>query len=285
MATILQTKKQITDTLTPVVGTDEARAMAAEMLTTLLGLSPAQLVINGTRSLEPVSDSTLNGWTQRVVAGEPLQYILGHAWFMGMNLKVTPAVLIPRPETAGLVDMITDRYAGASDLSVLDVGTGSGCIAIALARALSFADVTAVDVSEAALDVARENAKALHTTINFRQMDILTASSEAFTAGSFDIVVSNPPYIAMHEKAKMEARVYDHEPTGALFVPDDDPLVFYNAIARLSQSWLKPGGRLYFEINPLFADGLKKLLNGLGFSDVDIIRDYKGNYRYAVCQR
>ena len=280
--TVTELKKMITGSLAEHVGAAEAEAMCREIVRYLLGYEPVDAVINGAREILPQTAERASAIVARVVAGEPLQYVLGSAWFMGMELSVSPAVLIPRPETSQLVDIITDQWRGRSDLRVLDIGTGSGCIAIALARALPFAQVDATDVSAAALEVAAANARALKARVSLRLEDITTAEPQE---SSYGIIVSNPPYIAMRERAGMDARVYDHEPSGALFVPDADPLVFYRAIARYAATALAHDGALYFEINPLFVTQLRAMLGAEGFSHVDIQRDYKGNLRFAVCRR
>ena len=238
------------------------------------------LFMNGEREITDFMQAKIDAVVKRVEGGEPVQYAVGTARFMGLDFAVTQAVLVPRPETAWLVDAITDRYGQQRDLSVLDAGTGSGCIAIALARALPFCRVTAVDISEAALEVARSNAEALGADVDFRRADILTARPER--EGEYDIVVSNPLYRCGSERAEMESRVADHEPALALFVPDSDPLEFYRAIARFAAVALKPGGRVYFEINSRFPEEMRALLEAEGYSDIEIIRDYKGLYRYAV---
>lgn len=278
--TVTDLKNEILKALTPVVGSGEATAMMREMLYLLKNYSATDIIIYGDRTVLDQSVALAREWTRRVVEGEPLQYILGTAHFMGMELKVSPAVLIPRPETSQLVDLITNEYASKKALSVLDIGTGSGCIAIALARALPYADVTAVDISDAALAVARDNGKRLHTNINFLHDDALNLSINQ----EFDIIVSNPPYIAETERNDMEARVYEHEPSNALFVSDANPLVFYRAISLYAVKSLRPGGALFFEINPLFTDELRNMLNQHGWRVIDIIRDYKGNYRFATCK-
>ena len=280
--TVSQLKRNITAGLTPVVGQGEASAMCREIIRFLLGYSPAKAVIVGDRPVEPLSVQAARDIVARVKDGEPLQYILGTAPFMGMELKVTPAVLIPRPETAELVDIIGDKWSGRQGLRVLDIGSGSGCIAIALSRLLPFSAVTGLDVSAAALDVARENGSDLGAKITWEQGDILTLKPQP---DSYDIIVSNPPYIAEHERQTMETRVYEHEPTGALFVPNSDPLKFYRSIASYAATALSPDGALYLEINPLYVEGLRDLLTKAGFSDTDILRDFRGNYRFAVCRR
>ena len=208
---------------------------------------------------------------------EPLQYVVGHARFHGHQFKVTPAVLIPRPETEQLVDRIIDENPG-SDLRVLDMGTGSGCIAISLARALKFAQVDALDVSRDALEVARENAAALKVKVRFFESDMLAPQP----AARYDIIVSNPPYICWSEREAMERNVKDYEPGQALFVPDNDPLLFYKAIARYATDSLERGGHLYLEINQRFGAEVKRLLEDNGLEEVRIIEDSYGKVRFAT---
>ncbi len=208
---------------------------------------------------------------------EPLQYIVGSARFHGHRFKVTPAVLIPRPETEQLIDMIVDENP-ASDLRVLDMGTGSGCIAISLARALKFAQVDALDVSRDALAVARENAAALKVKVRFFESDMLSPQPPAH----YDIIVSNPPYVCWSERESMERNVLDYEPGQALFVPDNDPLLFYKAIAAYATASLERGGRLYLEINQRFGNEIKRLLEDHGFDEVRIIEDSYGKTRFAA---
>lgn len=282
---ISTTRHSIINRLTPVVGEREARAMADEIILDVTGRNRLSIALNPDTPLEPESLSRIDSICQRVIAGEPLQYVLGYAYFAGLKIMVTPAVLIPRPETAQLVDMIVDNSDSISDLSVLDICTGSGCIALALARRLRFPHITAVDISPDALAVARDNADALNlnTTIGIQQADALNMPSSL--SGPYDIIVSNPPYIARCERSDMDRRVLEHEPALALFVPDSDPLEFYRSIGKYAMEALAPGGSLYFEINPLFVEQLKKMLSTQGWADVEIIRDFTGRNRFARCQR
>lgn len=282
--TVAELKRHIIGELTPAVGAREAQAMMREIFLVLKGYTPADVVINGDRTVLDQTVDRVNGWIERVRDGEPFQYVIGRAPFMGMELTVTPAVLIPRPETAQLVDMITDYARGRSDLNVLDVGTGSGCIALALARALPFSRVTGVDISDAPLQVARHNAGEYKiANVDFIKADALNLSAYKLPT-PFDIIVSNPPYIAESEKKEMDPRVYDHEPQGALFVPDSDPLVFYRAISLYARDNLTPAGILFFEINPLFVKELKSMLQSQDWSSVDILADYRGRQRFAFCR-
>jgi release factor glutamine methyltransferase len=196
-------------------------------------------------------------------AGKPIQYVTGKAWFMGEAYSVNEHVLIPRPETEELVDWILE-YAEikGTALRILDLGTGSGCIAIALKKALPDSKVSAIDISTNALKVAAENASLLNVEIDFVPLDILNT---AFLPDQYDVIVSNPPYIPMHEMDNMEKHVAAQEPNIALFVPDEDPLVFYKAIARLAKLHLKPNGQLFFEIHFDQGDAMVKLLDEMHF--------------------
>lgn len=259
----------------------EAVTMAGLIYEKLKGWDVIAIIINGDR---PVSDYLLeqaNAVLVRVLKGEPLQYILGEAYFYGLHLKVSPDVLIPRPETAELVDLICDENK-EKDLRVLDVGTGSGAIAISLSRNLAFSDVTAVDISESALSIARENAEKYHARVKFLHEDIFKYSP---AGESFDIIVSNPPYITESEKKAMERNVLDYEPAGALFVPDDNPLLYYSRISTIGESALTPGGHLYFEINPKFSDRISAMLGSGGYEDIRIIEDIHRRKRFAAAKR
>ncbi|MDE7161030.1 MAG: peptide chain release factor N(5)-glutamine methyltransferase [Muribaculaceae bacterium] len=262
-------------------GAGEAEAMVRLIFHHLKGWSAAQLFMHGGDVLSDYMTSKISGFMRRIIdEAEPIQYVLGEGRFYGMDLKVTPAVLVPRPETAELVDMVVDRYGETPDLQVLDACTGSGAIAIALARNLRFPDVTALDVSAAALDVARENARKLRAGVEFVEADLMKWMPDR---ESLDIIVSNPPYVDESERASMDANVLKWEPEMALFVPDADPLVFYRRIAEIGAEGLKRGGEMYMEINPRHADELKAMLEGRGFTDVEIRNDSFGKRRFAVC--
>ena len=279
-ATVDSLYRGIIAEMTPSVGGDEARSAADIIFEDVLGYDKVKRVTSGDRTLEDFTVTHVDDIVRRFVGGEPLQYLIGRARFYGLDFKVTPAVLIPRPETAGLVDEIVADADDRSDLRVLDCGTGSGCIAIALARNLRFPTVDAIDISDDPLAVARENAADMGVNVNFMHADML--AMKAPSAPVYDIIVSNPPYICDKERGEMESRVLDYEPAKALFVPDDDPLRFYRAVAGYAVKALKPSGRLYFEINPLYVSQLRAMLGGAGFDDVTITRDYKGNYRFCA---
>ncbi len=208
-------------------------------------------------------------------AGIPIQYILGETEFAGLRISVNASTLIPRPETQELVHWIAPTLSPGERL--IDIGTGSGCIAIALARQCPGLWVTAIDLSEEALAVARQNATNNGVEATFLQRDIL--HYENYSWPVFDIVVSNPPYVRESEKADMESRVLDYEPHSALFVPDDDPLIFYRRIAAFGRQYLKPGGLLYFEINEALGSEMRDMLVKYGYQDIEIKQDIFGKER------
>lgn len=265
--------------LTPLYEQSEARWLVRTMLEHFTGMTRTDMLL---RANDEVSDLLLDkvaGVTDRLLKNEPIQYILGETYWHGLTLKVTPDVLIPRVETSELIDIIADDCSGRSDLRVLDLCTGSGCIAIALARALPFSQVTATDISAGALAVARENATACKVKISFRKEDLLLGVD--LPEGSMDVIVSNPPYICQSEEAEMSANVLDYEPHTALFVPDDDPLKFYKVISREGLRVGAPGARLYLEINPLQVKELVAQLKNDGWTDVQPLRDMHGRERFV----
>ncbi len=214
----------------------------------------------------------------------PLQYILGTAEFYGLSLRVDERVLVPRPETEELVEWIVSSFRRQPPVDVLDIGTGSGCIALALKKNLPGSTITALDVSGEALQVAVENANRLNLDIRFLQWDILTEKANHFE-GCFDVVVSNPPYVAESEKAQMQKNVLDHEPGRALFVADEDPLLFYRAIAGFAMEKLRPGGSLFLEINERFGPDTKGLLRKCGFAEAELRRDLSGRDRMLAAKK
>lgn len=212
---------------------------------------------------------------------EPIQYILGEARFLGRTFRVTPGVLIPRPETEELVEMMLKELSPVS--RVLDVGTGSGCIAISLAKELPESQVTAWDVSGEALSIAAANSKALQASVRFEQRDVLTY--EPCVVDCYDVIVSNPPYVTEAEKQEMEHNVLDWEPSLALFVPDTDSLRFYRRIAVLGLEMLTSGGKLYFEINRAFGKDTVAMLCETGYRAVRLQKDISHNDRFVIAEK
>jgi len=260
--------------LTTIYDAIEAKSIARMVFEVRYGLSWADLLAGKSESID---HSELEVIQAHLLSGEPVQYVLGEAEFSGRSFSVNKHVLIPRPETAELCRWIISSDSVSSPQNILDIGTGSGCIAITLAAEINGAQVTAWDVSAEALRVATENARRNHVSIHFQQVDILQPLS--IPSSPFDLIVSNPPYICNKEREAMEAHVLDHEPHVALFVPDDDPLRFYRAIARYGQQALKDGGWLYFEINPRYATPLAALLASMSYRDIEVKNDSYGKQR------
>ncbi len=219
----------------------------------------------------------------RLEAQEPIQYILGSTQFYGLTFKVNKHTLIPRPETEQLVDWIIPNHKQqGSGVEILDIGTGSGCIAIALAKNLSKASISGLDISEKALEVAQENAIKNQVLVSFYQKDVLETTA---LEKKYDIIVSNPPYVRQLEKKAMSANVLDYEPSAALFVPNEDPLLFYRKIAQLALVSLQEKGWLYFEINEYLSIEMDALLNEIGFVNIEIRNDFRAVPRMIKCQK
>jgi release factor glutamine methyltransferase len=227
----------------------------------------------------------LNDVLIRLKTGEPLQYILGHIEFYGLPFKVNPSVLIPRPETEELVDWIIS-LVGSGQFAVsniLDIGTGSGCIAISLKKNILNANVSAIDISPQALQTAKENAELNNVNVTFIQADILNLNSEIEIPKS-EIIVSNPPYVTFEDKKQMHANVTDFEPHTALFVPENDPLIFYKAIADFAVTHLEKGGLLFFEINENYGEQMVELLTDKSFKNIKLRKDMSGKDRVIKAQ-
>lgn len=262
----------------------EARAIARILIEELFGLSYTDIVCGATDQLSADDTLRLDTAVRRIEQGEPLQHVLGYADFCGNRFGVNASVLIPRPETEWLVDEGERLMNGASNAApsapkrILDIGTGSGCIAISLKLRLGEAYVEAWDISEEALRTAESNAKALKAEVAFCKRDALRAEESVAT---WDLIVSNPPYICDSERAAMDDNVLLHEPHTALFVPDDDPLRFYRAIARYALRSLSNGGSLLFECNTRYAEATGEMMREMGFEDVMVNDDCFGLPRFV----
>ena len=278
--------------LTPVYPPDEAEALAWWMLEELTGKSRTELLFDCKDTKNIPNTQIIDGIIARLLQNEPIQYIFGHTLWNGLDLLVTPATLIPRPETAELVETIVNNFNRPSIVNrqssnrqwnVLDIGTGSGCIAIALKQAHPEWQVTGIDISPEAIAVARENARRNHVDVNFHVADIFAEpESFSFQFSVFNLIVSNPPYICESEKLSMRSNVLDYEPSTALFVPDSDPLRFYRRIAELftnPQSPITNPRFLFFEINEHFAREMKELLETEGYTGIHIHNDIYGKPR------
>lgn len=268
--------------LTSVYDEREAQAVARFVLEEKYGMTVTDIYCGR----EMPDDNETAGTVQRLMNREPVQYVVGWEYFCGHKFAVRHGVLIPRPETEELVGRIiadSSLFKSATDShrspAILDIGTGSGCIAISLALGIDNADVTAWDISQDALNIASSNARYLGAKVSFMQQDALNAPD---ACDRWDIIVSNPPYICNKERAGMDGNVLNHEPHTALFVPDDNPLLFYRAITRYALHALKPGGKLYFEINPLYADDMIRMANDEGFNHAEVIDDSFGKQRFII---
>lgn len=255
----------------------EARALYRMVMEIRFGLSTVDLLLGKDTELSADDRAELENIMARLLQKEPVQYVLGTAEFCGHLFHVEPGVLIPRPETQELVTMIAQKMPAGSE--VLDIGTGSGCIAISLA--LQGFSVSAFDISEEALSIAGKNAETLNASVNFCREDILHPSPRGM---KWDAIVSNPPYICQSEAADMDANVLLHEPHLALFVPDDDPLLFYRSIANYAQEHLAPEGWLLFETNRAYGQQVKELLTHSGFVDAELAADQFGNDRFVTAR-
>lgn len=262
--------------LASVYDAAEASAIARLVYEKRCSLSLADILVGKDKQLSADTYEDLEKTLLRLVESEPVQYVLGFAEFCGREFEVNPSVLIPRPETEELCRLVKPM----KDARILDACTGSGCIAITLAASMENAEVWAFDISEEALEVARRNAKSADKNVHFLQCDALKME-EKLDDETFDIIVSNPPYVCEKERISMDRNVLEHEPGLALFVPDDNPLLFYTAITCYAARHLRPNGRLYFEINPKYADEIEDFVNLQGFTQTNIISDSFGKSRFV----
>lgn len=297
--------------LEKLYGSDEANALIMILLEHYFNIDKIKIALEPDLRLSESELLTLHFAVKELLKNKPVQYIIGETEFCGMRFFVNENVLIPRPETEELINQLIScsvnqlavnphpsfrpdierREMGAekspANISILDIGTGSGCIAISLAKLLKDSYVTAVDISEKALEVARKNAETNEVNVHFVHDNILNPHVKTYGRASqqFDIIVSNPPYVCESEKSDMRANVLDYEPSTALFVSDNDPLVFYRKILEFAQKTLKPNGAVWFEINEKFGKEMKNLCLEKGFKNVEIIKDFRGKERIVRAQR
>ncbi len=254
----------------------EIRSFSQLIIEKLTGFSRTEIIVNKNTQFSEKQYHEIETFLEKLKKFIPIQYILGETEFYGLTFSVNDSVLIPRPETEELVDWIRTENDRNATLNILDIGTGSGCIAISLKHEFQNSAVDAFDISEAALETARSNANRNQLEVNFSIVDILIAPE--FTK-KWDIIVSNPPYVLEKEKAEILPNVLENEPHLALFVPNNDPLIFYRSIAKFAMKQLKPNGKLYFEINRQYGKATTELLSELGFIDIEMRKDILGNDR------
>ena len=290
--------------LTGIYDTDEAKAIVRWALDVRFGLSLTDIVCGKIDEMSETEQSELEAMMQRLEKAEPVQYVVGIAEFCGRTFHVEPGVLIPRPETGELCRWIVEERRREGEYQVLDVGTGSGCIAITLALEMPQAKVTAWDISDDALRIAKKNAEVLGAEVAFEKRDALNHGDRhsdlrcatiiepvpmihpvPSMIQQWDAIVSNPPYVCQKEAATMERHVLEHEPHLALFVPDDDPLRFYRAIAKYGQNTLKSNGLLYFELNPLYAYDTESMVREQGYTETEIKLDMFGKQRFLKAKK
>ncbi|MFC6859414.1 peptide chain release factor N(5)-glutamine methyltransferase, partial [Zunongwangia atlantica 22II14-10F7] len=242
-----------------------------------------QMALEPNKELSEAEIGDFEQALEKLASFEPIQYIIGETEFFSLNFKVAPGVLIPRPETEELVQWILDEVSlqQKSDLKILDIGTGSGCIPISLKKHLPKAQISAIDISEEALKIAKINAEQNEVSVDFIQQDILSAEK---LPQQFDIIVSNPPYVRELEKAEMQQNVLQHEPETALYVKDENPLLFYKKITKLAQEGLAKNGMLFFEINQYLGEETKAMVEDHGFN-AELRKDMFGNFRMLKAQK
>ena len=276
----------------------EARAVARMLVEEKFSLSFADIICGGVEALSDADKQWIEAAVKRLEQGEPIQYVLGWAWFGGLKFNVRSGVLIPRPETEWLVDNICAHPAPSNDrpLRILDIGTGSGCIALSIKQRLPETYVEAWDISTEALSIAADNARSLSLDVVWRQQDALNITPNVLSTTPndnsvvpdsplWDVIVSNSPYICERERTDMARNVLEHEPSTALFVPDTDPLLFYRAITRYAVGSLNEGGRLLFECNTLYAGDTARMMADEGMTATQVYDDCFGKPRFAVGKR
>ena len=285
--TIDEARKEIIKNIRDIYEQNESNNIAELLIESITKLSRSERIIDGNRILSIAQENLLHSSNFRLQKHEPIQYIINEAWFAGMRFYVDKNVLIPRPETEELVEWVVEEYRientedriqnaesriQNSGFKILDVGTGSGCIAIALKNKLPLSEVWACDISDQALNIARINADALQATIDFVPLNFLDPGQRR-QLPNVDVIVSNPPYVPQNEKTEMKRNVVEYEPSTALFVTDDDPLIFYKAIAEFGREKLNKGGRIYAEIHENLGEPVKGLFLSEGYQTVQLKKD------------
>jgi len=279
-----KTKRHFIESLAEKFPQREAEQLMRILLEDLFEIDWNQQLMNPDLGIDEIQHYQLKQAVERLLSGEPVQYVTGMARFDDLLIKLSPAVLIPRPETEEMVQKICASLPKEKSLRIWDIGTGSGCIAIALAKHFVNAEVIGFDVSEAALQIAKENSESNGVKVTFVQDDVLNPQSEFFSQ-PVDLVVSNPPYVCDSERSAMEKNVLDWEPENALFVPDADPLLFYRQILKLSKDQLNPDGQVWFEINERMGEDMVRVCREMGFSEAEIMLDFAEKPRFCLARQ
>ncbi|ORL44227.1 peptide chain release factor N(5)-glutamine methyltransferase [Zunongwangia atlantica] len=281
--TITQLKNKFLEDLGDNYPKEEILSFFYLLAAHFLEMSRLQMALEPNKELSEAEIGDFEQALEKLASFEPIQYIIGETEFFSLNFKVAPGVLIPRPETEELVQWILDEVSlqQKSDLKILDIGTGSGCIPISLKKHLPKAQISAIDISEEALKIAKINAEQNEVSVDFIQQDILSAEK---LPQQFDIIVSNPPYVRELEKAEMQQNVLQHEPETALYVKDENPLLFYKKITKLAQEGLAKNGMLFFEINQYLGEETKAMVEDHGFN-AELRKDMFGNFRMLKAQK
>lgn len=274
-------KSNFKKTLSELYPSEEVQSFFNILSEKYLNLSRIEIALNPERTISATEADKFQKAILRLQNHEPVQYIIGETEFYGLPFKVNKHTLIPRPETEELVEWILSGFPPSGARGILDIGTGTGCIAISLAKNLPNAKISALDISEEALKIAEANAKLNKVEVDFFQTDILAAETLPM---KYDVIVSNPPYVRELEKKQMQQNVLKYEPHSALYVKDEDPLLFYRAISRLAKNHLNPGGKLFFEINEYLAYEMTELLKAAGFKNIEIKKDIYGKDRMLKCK-
>jgi release factor glutamine methyltransferase len=278
MVPISKVIKSFKDGLKDIYPLHEITAIIEVVLDHYLSFSKTDIILKSDHELSEFQYNTLISILERLIKHEPIQYILGETYFYNLKFIVKPGVLIPRQETEELTDWIIKENKDNKELKILDIGTGSGCIAVTLAANIINSKVTAFDISSIALEIAKNNAEINSVNVQFKKFDILN-SSNASNKELFNIIVSNPPYVLEKEKNLMQKNVLDYEPSIALFVENDNPLLFYKAITEYSVNHLINGGKLYFEINEAYGYQVEELLQQNRFDKIELKKDINGKFR------
>lgn len=284
MKTVKQVSADFSEQLSTLYDSNEVNSLCMMVLENVVNISSAKIKAFPETEISTPDSERITNILTHLATGEPIQYILGYTEFYGLTFKVNPSVLIPRPETEELVDWIIKSWQLAVGswqvpFNILDVGTGSGCIPISLKKSLADARVSAIDISPEALQIAKENAAMNNVDVNFIQDDILNPTSHSLLTTHYSLVVSNPPYVTLEDKNLMHTNVTNFEPHTALFVPEEDPLIFYKAIADFASSHLENGGLLFFEINENYGKQIVELLNNKQFINIELRKDISGKDR------